>query len=762
MNIRKTLSRVALVGFALAACAGPGATTPARSSPTPPAQGSATPVETATAPPAVTPSQFSLAALQSLSPLDILVQQDYEPTFFRPEAFFEFGRVPPFTLLADGTVIYVDESRGYDQERLMKAQLSPEETVALVQQVLDLGIERLESYTEDCWDQADGTRRCVADAAFTILRVRLPEGELREVKIFAEFTPIPEVLENIRSFLTDYEHPDAEPYVPERAALFIRPLTEVTGVTVQDWPLEAGRLTDVRPAFGAAFVLEGEELTRFLAAVPRNTGDFWFEHNGQFYNAFLVPWLPGVDYADELLAEFPPPGPPDATTPVGFSECPISRGDQGPTQPAGLLRLAFIDQGNTSLWDEGKEPISISTSGDVQQVKLSADGKTVAFTRKVGESIFELWAVPGEGGELRRLAGGADLTGTIRILSFSGDGQMVAFTHQVDEHSEELWAADTDGAGARLLVSVDDLMELLGDLPEPLGVTPAAASWIPNTYTLTCDAFPVYDGIFIYVQGQVWVVDAVSGQQGVAFPRGEGGQISYSPDGTQMAIITPGSLSLMNVEGRDRREAALDYQAVGMGEYYFFPWPAWSPDSQSLLLALPADDQFAIDGLVTIWRVSADGSEATPLAEFTGFAPSFAFSHDLSKVAYWRAAPESNTRELHIASVDGSEDILYDTAGLIEFMGWSPDSQHFLYTSDADQTIRKDKLGHICEEAVMVSLAPVLYDFHWMDANRFLFLGGQPDSEELDLYLGTLNGAITPLVRLEEFGKYDFVVIPAR
>jgi len=55
-----------------------------------------------------TPARFSLVALQLLSPLDILVQQDYEPTFpSGPEAFFEFGRVPPFTLLADSTVIYL-------------------------------------------------------------------------------------------------------------------------------------------------------------------------------------------------------------------------------------------------------------------------------------------------------------------------------------------------------------------------------------------------------------------------------------------------------------------------------------------------------------------------------------------------------------------------------------------------------------------------------------------------------------------------------
>ena len=152
------------------------------------------------------------------------------------------------------------------------------------------------------------------------------------------------------------------------------------------------------------------------------------------------------------------------------------------------------------------------------------------------------------------------------------------------------------------------------------------------------------------------------------------------------------------------------------------------------------------------------GSAATPLAEFSGFVASFAFSPDRVRVAYWRpAAPQSNTRELHIANVDGSESILYDTTHLIEFLGWSPDSQHFVYTSGLGSGIQV-QLGNICAEPVPLASGFFPYNLSWLDDSRFLFV--RDDSVGPELYLGALNGAINMLLQLGSRGSYDFVVIP--
>lgn len=244
------------------------------------------------------------AGLSGLDADDVLIQITYEPGFALQEVNYLFGRFPIFTLLADGRILYHNEDQ---DSRVMQAQLSVDETAALLQKVRDMGFARLESHTDMCGRMADGSESCIADASTNVMRVRMEDGSLREIRNYAGFSNGPATYDAIYQLLDEFSHPSAAAYLPQGATLFVRIVPPPEMASPADWPLDpmyVKRALSDSDQF-IAVALSAEESALWQKDVGINNRSITFQLEGQPVSGFFVPWLPGEDFSKEIAAEFP-------------------------------------------------------------------------------------------------------------------------------------------------------------------------------------------------------------------------------------------------------------------------------------------------------------------------------------------------------------------------------------------------------------------------------------------------------------------------
>lgn len=240
---------------------------------------------------AATPPPANQASSHPAKPPAIAVQLAYRGTFMMGPPF---SQVPPFTLLDDGTLIVADEG----SSSVDTVTLSRDDVARIVRRVRELGFERLKSHTDSCKRLSNRTTECISDAAYTILRVALPSGELREITTYASFSNEPQIHERIVEYLSHHKHPKGTPYRPTRAALHVR--VDNAPVTPSCPSIDPALLHLDDGDTMWAVVLEGAELTSVLAIASTNRGGFTACAGNVRFQLTLVPGVPGSDLSTEL------------------------------------------------------------------------------------------------------------------------------------------------------------------------------------------------------------------------------------------------------------------------------------------------------------------------------------------------------------------------------------------------------------------------------------------------------------------------------
>ena len=358
-----------------------------------------------------------------------------------------------------------------------------------------------------------------------------------------------------------------------------------------------------------------------------------------------------------------------------------------PSTPAGhALRVAYTKAGNVYLWIEGSGSVGLTSSHDAVELRISGDGELIVFKR-LDPNNYNI---------------------------------------------QELWVVNTSGmANERVLVSSMDLSELMPSDPSLniSGIGVLDFTWRPNTHEVAYNTLVLHEGPGFGPNHDLRLVNADTLIKTTLIETGQGGLFYYSPDGSQITLSNPESISLVKADGSDPQPNVLTFpDVITYSEYEYHPHPIWASDSSSLRVAIPPHDPLADPMPATrLWLIPVDGSPAVLLGNIQAmpFAwPDNAFSPNLERVIYAAhvGEPSDNQRELRIANPDGSNETIYASGESLIFTSWSPDSQHFIYeiNSGANEGVY---VGGINDQPVLITPDPhSMSDIHWLDGTRFAYL----------------------------------------
>jgi hypothetical protein len=386
------------------------------------------------------------------------------------------------------------------------------------------------------------------------------------------------------------------------------------------------------------------------------------------------------------------------------------------------LQVAYIKNSDVYLWTDGQAAVRLTDLHDAVSVRISDDGELIAFKRQSPDDVT----------------------------------------------LQELWVVNTSGVpDPHILVSATELADLVP--PDAgssiLGYGVLNFSWRPHTHDLVYNTLILHEGIGSGLNHDLRLVSADTLEKTVLFDTGEGGLFYYSPDGNQIALSNPGSISLVDADGSNLRADVLTFpHVITYSEYEYHPHLIWAADSNSLRVAIPPHDPLAEPLQATgLWFIPTDGSPGTLLGEIQAIpyaSPNAAFAPDLDHVIF--ATPTgnrtSNQRELRIADGDGTNEITYDQGESLEFISWSPDSWHFIY-----QIHQGDKkgvyMGSLNTQPKLIVFDPnVVQNIKWLGSSRLVF-PFQDGNQWLLLIQNPSDGVLTRIDEIPD-NNPDFDVLP--
>jgi hypothetical protein len=395
-----------------------------------------------------------------------------------------------------------------------------------------------------------------------------------------------------------------------------------------------------------------------------------------------------------------------------------------PPVPTGMVEVAFVKDGNIQVWDEATQQTrTILDTGDVDSITTSDDGLVIAFTRR----------------------------------SWVGD---------VLEGYEQfaLWAMDRDGGNPRELISAQDLRQRINP-SERESSNFYQLGWVPQSHQLIFSGTKYIfqaEGLSHAIPQGAFLVDTDKGSVNMLAEAAETLRFLPSPDGKQIALMSPSDLGFINTDGSHKRQDVLTYTEAGRTNP-LFPVGVWTQDSRAFVMtgSFEKDPEFTTN--FSIWRIPMDGSSPEALAAVARSHPgSVTFSPDGKSASFiqWPDQQAGWFITPLIPEAGGLALPYYGKEDSYASLHWSPAGDAF--------TIKDQDLLQLCPNATQDSQvcgepirlgSGIITALQWVDPSRFLFEGIEPNT----LSLGKLDGTITPIATWTENDRlsgWSFYILP--
>lgn len=398
------------------------------------------------------------------------------------------------------------------------------------------------------------------------------------------------------------------------------------------------------------------------------------------------------------------------------------------------------DQSGLDTETEEEILLSEDSSGDEAPDESEIDDLP-GFLTVVYSETGDLWVAIGYNAPRQITSGHFD-----RYPLLSPDGSRVIFQREVESGSAELyryelWVINTDGSDERLLVSAADLPGQMGfamgaEEEIMLDRLPQQVAWLSDSSRIAFNTLleAGYGVISFY---DLWIADTETGTVTRLLEDGDGGSFAYSPDGSKILVSNPNSVSIVDVDGSNRRQL-VSYPFVNTAsEYAYNPQPVWAPDGSYGLVAIASEDPFFADPYITVWRLPLSG-EAMAISTLPGTNLFSTMDDKLWNAARTALAYTDDEYTLHLATLAGESLQSYGSAD--QFYGWSTDDRYWLMNLSGEIILAGTGMEPMPLE-MPGGDASDWFEVKWVSGTDYVALSGNY-YEGMTLWTGQVGGSL--------------------